>query len=94
METSNISEEEETQEKTEKPRNESFDARDEVITLLPNRGDNTDFPSGNIPAQIQKDAQESNSYKCSNFNKKTYGNVHSEESNQTEEAGTMSQTLS
>ncbi|XP_050760136.1 dynein axonemal assembly factor 1 [Gymnogyps californianus] len=68
-ETSNISEE--TQEKTEKFRNESFDARDEVITLLPNRGDdNTDFTSGNIPARIQEDAQESNSYKRSNFNKK------------------------
>ncbi|KAM6381043.1 dynein axonemal assembly factor 1 [Pluvialis apricaria] len=71
LETSNISEEEETQEKTENPRNESFDAHDEVITLLPNRGDNTDFPSGNIRAQIQEDAQESNSYKYSNFNKTT-----------------------
>ncbi|XP_075366649.1 dynein axonemal assembly factor 1 isoform X2 [Mycteria americana] len=70
-ETSNISEEEETQEKTEKYRNESFDARDEVITLLRNRGGNTDFTSGSIPARIQEDAQESNSYKCSNFNKKT-----------------------
>ncbi|KAM6251133.1 dynein axonemal assembly factor 1 isoform 3-T3 [Spheniscus humboldti] len=38
-ETSNISEEEETQEKTEKCRNECFDACDEMITLLPNRGD-------------------------------------------------------
>lgn len=70
-ETSNISEEEETQEKTEKFRNESFDTRDEVITLLPNRGGNMDFTSGDIPARIQEDAQESNSYKCSNFNKKT-----------------------
>uniref|UniRef100_A0A8B9MC09 Dynein axonemal assembly factor 1 n=1 Tax=Accipiter nisus TaxID=211598 RepID=A0A8B9MC09_9AVES len=70
-ETSNISEEEETQEKTEKFRNESFDAHDEVVTLLPNRGDNTDFTSGNIPARIQEDAQESNSYKHSNFNNKT-----------------------
>ncbi|XP_009576605.1 PREDICTED: dynein assembly factor 1, axonemal [Fulmarus glacialis] len=70
-ETSNVSEEEETQEKTEKFRNESFDTRDEVITLLPNRGGNMDFTSGNIPARIQEDAQESNSYKCSNFNKKT-----------------------
>ncbi|XP_029879869.1 dynein assembly factor 1, axonemal isoform X2 [Aquila chrysaetos chrysaetos] len=70
-ETSNISEEEETQEKTEKFRSESFDAHDEVVTLLPNRGDNTDFMSGNIPARIQEDAQESNSYKHSNFNNKT-----------------------
>ncbi|XP_009986167.1 PREDICTED: dynein assembly factor 1, axonemal [Tauraco erythrolophus] len=70
-ETSNISEEEETQEKTEKFRNESLDASEEAITLLPNRGDNTDFTSGNIPTGIQEDAQESNSYKCSNFNKKT-----------------------
>ncbi|XP_069649834.1 dynein axonemal assembly factor 1 isoform X2 [Haliaeetus albicilla] len=70
-ETSNISEEEETQEKTEKFRSESFDAHDEVVTLLPNRGDNTDFTSGNIPARIQEDAQESNSYKHSNFNNKT-----------------------
>ncbi|KAM9623738.1 dynein axonemal assembly factor 1 isoform 2-T2 [Morphnus guianensis] len=70
-ETSNISEEEETQEKTEKFRNESFDAHEEVVTLLPNRGDNTDFMSGNIPARIQEDAQESNSYKHSNFNNKT-----------------------
>ncbi|KAM9288768.1 dynein axonemal assembly factor 1 [Morus bassanus] len=70
-ETSNILEEEETQEKIEKFRNESFDARDELITPLPNRGGNTDFTSGNIPARIQEDAQESNSYKCSNFNKKT-----------------------
>ncbi|XP_068267595.1 dynein axonemal assembly factor 1 isoform X2 [Nyctibius grandis] len=70
-ETSNISEEEETQEKTEKFRNESFDAHDEVITPLPNRGDNTDFTSGNTPATIQEDAQESNSYEHSNFNKTT-----------------------
>ncbi|KAM6300476.1 dynein axonemal assembly factor 1 [Aegotheles albertisi] len=68
-ETSNISQEEETQEKTEKFRNESFDARGEVITLLPNRGDSIDFPSGNIPARIQEEAQESNSYKHSDFNK-------------------------
>ncbi|KAM9269041.1 dynein axonemal assembly factor 1 [Cariama cristata] len=70
-ETSNISEEEKTQEKTEKFRNESCDARDEVITILPNRGNNTDFTSGNIAARIQEDAQNSNSYKRSNFNKKT-----------------------
>lgn len=50
-----------------------------MVTLLPNRGDNTDFTSGNIPARIQEDAQESNSYKHSNFNNKTDGNVHSEE---------------
>ncbi|XP_032853501.1 dynein axonemal assembly factor 1 isoform X2 [Tyto alba] len=70
-ETSNMSEEEETQEKPEKFRNESCDAHDEVITPLPNRGDNTDFTSGNIPATIQEDAQESSFSKCSNFNKKT-----------------------
>ncbi|XP_059681023.1 dynein axonemal assembly factor 1 [Gavia stellata] len=70
-ETSNISEEEKTQEKTEKFRNESFDARDEVITLLPNREENADFTSGNIPAGIQEDAQESKPYKCSDFNKTT-----------------------
>ncbi|XP_075622084.1 dynein axonemal assembly factor 1 isoform X2 [Balearica regulorum gibbericeps] len=70
-EISKISEEEETQEKTEKFRNESFDAHDEVITLVPNRGDdNTDLPSGNTPARMQEDAQESHSYKHSNFNKK------------------------
>ncbi|XP_026712511.1 dynein assembly factor 1, axonemal isoform X3 [Athene cunicularia] len=67
---STISEEGETQEKTEKFRNESFDAHDEVITLLPNRDDNTDFTSGNIAARIQEDEQESSSYKCSNFNQK------------------------
>lgn len=65
-----------------------------MITLLPNRGGNTDFTSGNIPARIQEDAQESNSYKRSNFNKQTDGNVHSEKSNQTEDAEMMSQTLS
>ncbi|XP_054245629.1 dynein axonemal assembly factor 1 [Indicator indicator] len=65
-ETSNVSEEKETQE-TEKFRNE----RSEVIMLPSNKGDNTDFPSGNIPAGIQEDAQESNSYKCSSFNKMT-----------------------
>ncbi|XP_063190311.1 dynein axonemal assembly factor 1 [Chroicocephalus ridibundus] len=70
-ETSNIAEKEETQEKNEKLRNENYDARDEVTTLLPNREDDTDFPSGNIPARIQEDAQESDSYKYSNFNKMT-----------------------
>ncbi|OPJ78138.1 dynein assembly factor 1, axonemal [Patagioenas fasciata monilis] len=69
--TSDVSEEEKTEEKTEKFRNENFDARDEVITLQPNRGDNTDFTSGNIPARIQEDAQESNPYEHSNFDKKT-----------------------
>ncbi|KAM6057709.1 dynein axonemal assembly factor 1 isoform 1-T1 [Chlamydotis macqueenii] len=68
-ETSNISEKEETQEKTEKFRNESLDTHDEMLTLLPNRGGDTDFPSGNIPARIQEDAQESSSYKHSKFNK-------------------------
>ncbi|XP_005504945.2 dynein axonemal assembly factor 1 isoform X2 [Columba livia] len=70
-ETSNVSEEEKTQEKIEKFRNENFDARDEVLTLQPNREDNTDFTSGNIPARIQEDAQESNPYEHSNFDKKT-----------------------
>ena len=65
-----------------------------MITLLPSRGENADFPSGNIPARIPEHAQESDSYKLSNLNKKTDGNVHSEESNQTEEAEMRSQTLS
>ncbi|XP_051485197.1 dynein axonemal assembly factor 1 isoform X2 [Apus apus] len=65
-ETSNISEKEGTQEETEKFKNESFDACVEVITLLPNKGDSTDFPAGNIPVRIQEDAQESNSYRHSN----------------------------
>ncbi|XP_030368168.1 dynein assembly factor 1, axonemal isoform X2 [Strigops habroptila] len=72
LETSTISEKEETQEKTYKFRNESFGAHDEVITLLPNGRENTDFTS----ARIQEDAQEPNSYKCPNFNKETDGNVH------------------
>uniref|UniRef100_A0A8C6JXJ0 Dynein axonemal assembly factor 1 n=1 Tax=Melopsittacus undulatus TaxID=13146 RepID=A0A8C6JXJ0_MELUD len=88
-ETSSISEEEETQEKTDKFRNESFDGHDEVITLLRNGRDNTDFTS----ARIQEDAQESNCNKCPNFNKETDGNVHGEEPNQTEDAEMMSQTL-
>ncbi|XP_025957907.2 dynein axonemal assembly factor 1 isoform X3 [Dromaius novaehollandiae] len=70
-EISDLSDEAETQEKTEKSVNESFDACDEAITLLSDREDHTDFPPGNIPAKIQEDAQESNSYKCSNFNRKT-----------------------
>ncbi|XP_074014241.1 dynein axonemal assembly factor 1 [Numenius arquata] len=70
-ETSNIAEEEETQEKNEKLRNENCDVRDEVTTLLPNKGDNTDFPSGDTHARIQEDAQESDSYRDSNFNKTT-----------------------
>uniref|UniRef100_A0A8C3KK05 Dynein axonemal assembly factor 1 n=1 Tax=Calidris pygmaea TaxID=425635 RepID=A0A8C3KK05_9CHAR len=65
------SKEEETQEKNEKLRNENFDAHDEVTTVLPNKGDNTDFPSGNTHARIQEDAQESDSYRDSNFNKTT-----------------------
>ncbi|XP_010283127.1 PREDICTED: dynein assembly factor 1, axonemal [Phaethon lepturus] len=70
-ETSSISEEQKTQEKTEKFRNESFDACDDVITLLPNRGENTDFTSGNIPTRIQEDAQESDSYRRPDFSKAT-----------------------
>lgn len=85
-----MSEEEETQEKTDKFRNESFDGHDEVITLLRNGIGNTDFTS----ARIQEDAQESNCNKCPNFNKETGGNVHGKESNQTEDAEMMSQTLS
>ncbi|XP_064016537.1 LOW QUALITY PROTEIN: dynein axonemal assembly factor 1 [Pogoniulus pusillus] len=68
-ETSNISEEKETPEKTETFR--SSGALDEVLTHLSNKGDNTDFPAGNVPARIQEGARESNSYKCSNFNKMT-----------------------
>ncbi|XP_062465175.1 dynein axonemal assembly factor 1 isoform X3 [Pezoporus occidentalis] len=67
LETSNISEKEETQEKTDKFRNESFDGHEEVITLLQNGRDNTGFTS----ARIQEDAQESNCNKCPNFNKET-----------------------
>ncbi|KAJ7408979.1 Dynein assembly factor 1, axonemal [Willisornis vidua] len=70
-ETSNISEEEEAQAKTEKFKNEASDVSDEVITLLPNREDNKDFTSGNIPAGVQEDVQEPDSYKCMNFNKET-----------------------
>nr|XP_030138330.3 dynein assembly factor 1, axonemal isoform X1 [Taeniopygia guttata] len=66
-ETSNRSEEE-AQEKTEKFKNEGFDVCDEAVTLLPNRGD-SDFTSGNMPDEVQEDAQEPNSYKCANFNK-------------------------
>ncbi|XP_014736327.1 PREDICTED: dynein assembly factor 1, axonemal isoform X2 [Sturnus vulgaris] len=69
-ETSNRSEEE-NQEKTEKFKNESFDVCNEVITLLPNRGDSRDFTSGNIPDDVQEDAQEPDSYKCAHFNKET-----------------------
>nr|XP_013047877.2 dynein axonemal assembly factor 1 [Anser cygnoides]XP_013047878.2 dynein axonemal assembly factor 1 [Anser cygnoides]XP_013047879.2 dynein axonemal assembly factor 1 [Anser cygnoides] len=68
-ETSNLSEEQETQEKTEKFRKESFDAHDGVITLVPDRGDNTDFPPESIPARIQEDSHMSSSYKHLNFNK-------------------------
>ncbi|XP_042690637.1 dynein axonemal assembly factor 1 isoform X1 [Centrocercus urophasianus] len=65
-EISNLSEQQEPQEKTEKFGNENFDAHDDVRTLLIDRGDNTDFPSGKIPEA----ARESNSYKCSDFNRK------------------------
>lgn len=65
-----------------------------MITLLPNRGDNKDFTSGNMPGEVQEDAQEPDCYKCANFNKETDGNVPSEEPNQTEHAEMMSQTLS
>ncbi|XP_069724735.1 dynein axonemal assembly factor 1 isoform X1 [Phaenicophaeus curvirostris] len=69
-ETLNISEEEETQDKTQKFRNGIFYAHDEMITLLPNRGGNTDFISGNTPTRTEEDAQESDSDKCSDFSKK------------------------
>ncbi|KAM4767638.1 dynein axonemal assembly factor 1 isoform 2-T2 [Cyanocitta cristata] len=71
-ETSNRSEEE-AQEKTEKFKNAGFDVCGEVITLLPNRGNNRDFPSGNMPDEGQEDAQEPDSYKCTNFNEETDG---------------------
>lgn len=58
-----------------------------MITHLAKRGDNTDFTVGNIPAGIQEDAQESNSCKCSNFNETTEGDIHSEESDHTEDGG-------
>ncbi|KAL2300304.1 hypothetical protein Nmel_012275 [Mimus melanotis] len=85
-ETSNRSEE--AQEKTEKFKNEGFDVCNEVITLLPNRGDSIDFTSGNMPDEVQEDTQETDSYKCAHFNKETDGNVHSEEPNQRQEAAT------
>ncbi|KAM4894195.1 dynein axonemal assembly factor 1 [Sylvia borin] len=68
--TSNRSEEA-AQEKTEKLKNEGFDVCDEVITLVPNIGDNRDFTSGNTPDKVQEDAQEPDSFKCANFNKET-----------------------
>ncbi|KAJ7421124.1 Dynein assembly factor 1, axonemal [Pitangus sulphuratus] len=68
---SNISEEEEAQEKTEKFKNEGFDGSDEVITLLPNREDNRDFTSGNIPDGVQEDVQEPDFYKCANLSQET-----------------------
>lgn len=55
-------------------------------TLLIDRGGNTDFPSGKIPEA----ARESNSYKCSDFNRKIDGKVQSEESNQTGEVQMIS----
>ncbi|XP_062442382.1 dynein axonemal assembly factor 1 isoform X2 [Rhea pennata] len=69
-EISDLSEEAENQQKIEESVQETFDVCDEAITVLSNREDHTDFPSGNIPANIQEDAPESNSYKCSNFNRK------------------------
>ncbi|XP_066050467.1 dynein axonemal assembly factor 1 isoform X1 [Chamaea fasciata] len=63
--------EEEAQEKTEKFKNEVFDVCDEVITLVPNIGDNRDFTSGNTPDEVQEDAQEPDSDKCANFSKET-----------------------
>ncbi|XP_064578845.1 dynein axonemal assembly factor 1 isoform X1 [Zonotrichia leucophrys gambelii] len=63
-ETSNRSEEEAAQEKTEKFKNEGFDSCDEVITILPNREDSRDFTSGNMPGEGQEDAQEPDSDKC------------------------------
>lgn len=63
------------------------------MTLLPNRGDNRDFTSGDTAAEVQEDAQQPDSYKCTNFNKETEGNVHSEEPKQTEHADMMSQSL-
>ncbi|XP_017596357.1 PREDICTED: dynein assembly factor 1, axonemal isoform X3 [Corvus brachyrhynchos] len=86
-ETSNRSEEE-AQEKTEKFKNAGFDVCDEAITLLPNRGDNRDFTSGNMPDEVREGAQEPDSYKCTNFNEETDGNVPSEEPNQRQEAAT------
>ncbi|XP_010394938.1 dynein assembly factor 1, axonemal isoform X2 [Corvus cornix cornix] len=71
-ETSNRSEEE-AQEKTEKFKNAGFDVCDEAITLLPNRGDNRDFTSGNMPDEVREGAQEPDSYKCTNFNEETDG---------------------
>ncbi|XP_021264299.1 dynein assembly factor 1, axonemal isoform X2 [Numida meleagris] len=69
-EISTLSEQQETQEKTEKFGNESFDAHDDVKTPLMDRGDNTDFLSGRITARIQEDAHESNSNKCLDSNRK------------------------
>ncbi|XP_041883350.1 dynein assembly factor 1, axonemal isoform X2 [Corvus kubaryi] len=71
-ETSNRSEEE-AEEKTEKFKNAGFDVCDEAITLLPNRGDNRDFTSGNMPDEVREGAQEPDSYKCTNFNEETDG---------------------
>ncbi|XP_056357045.1 dynein axonemal assembly factor 1 isoform X2 [Oenanthe melanoleuca] len=69
-ETSNRSEEE-VQEKTEKFKNEGFDVCNEVITLLPNRGSNRDFSSGNVPDEVQEDAQEPDSSKRAHSSKET-----------------------
>lgn len=73
--TSNRSEGE-AQEKTEKFENEGFDVCNEVTTLLSNRTDNRDLASGNVPDEVQEDAQEPDSYKGAQFNKETDGNIH------------------
>lgn len=91
-EASNLSEQQETQEKTEKFGSGNCDAHDDVITLLTDRRDCTDVPSGRIHVRIQERAHESNSNRCSDFNRKIDGNVHSEESNQTGEVQIISQT--
>uniref|UniRef100_A0A8C3UXD5 Dynein axonemal assembly factor 1 n=1 Tax=Catharus ustulatus TaxID=91951 RepID=A0A8C3UXD5_CATUS len=91
--TSNRSEEE-AQEKTEKFENEGFDVCNEVTILPSNRIDNRDLTSGNVPGEVQEDAQEPDSYKGAHFNKETDGNVHSEEPSQTEHAEMMNQPLS
>ncbi|XP_032925272.1 dynein axonemal assembly factor 1 isoform X2 [Catharus ustulatus] len=68
--TSNRSEEE-AQEKTEKFENEGFDVCNEVTILPSNRIDNRDLTSGNVPGEVQEDAQEPDSYKGAHFNKET-----------------------
>ncbi|XP_016156649.1 PREDICTED: dynein assembly factor 1, axonemal isoform X2 [Ficedula albicollis] len=68
-ETSNKSEE--VQEKIEKFKNEGFDVCNEMITLLPNRGSNRDFSSGNVPDEVQEDAQEPDSSKHAHSSRET-----------------------